>query len=219
MSVETEASAAPRRRLSGPARRTAILQAAVPVFAGRGYGATGMAELAEEAGVTRAVLYDHFASKRDLFIAALNEQSAVFLGHVGAHIAGDGSPRERMRSTVDAVFSFAERHPHAWKLIHSNDVHGDLEVDLAWQEVRRSRAEMVTRMLAQDLTAAGIDPGSRRADLMVEMLIGALSAGAEEWRRAQRDSSREELVEIAMSLLWSGMSRASGHVSRRADLE
>lgn len=179
------------------------------VFSSRGYGATGMAEIAEAAGVTRAVLYDHFTSKRELFIAALNEQSAIFLGHVGAHIAGDGTPRERMRATVDAVFSFAERRPEAWQLIHTNDIHGDHEVDKAWQESRRRRTAAVTQMLAGDFEKAGMDPGGPRAELMVEMLIGALSAGAAQWRREHGHALRAELVDVAMDLLWTGMSRLS----------
>ena len=60
VSVEALDDQAPRRRLRAPARRAAILRAAVEVFASRGYGSPGMAEIAEEAGVTRAVLYDHF---------------------------------------------------------------------------------------------------------------------------------------------------------------
>jgi AcrR family transcriptional regulator len=168
-----------------------------------------MAEIADEAGVTRAVLYDHFGSKRDLFIAALNEQSAVFLGHVGAHIAGEGTPRERMRHTVDAVFSFAERHPAAWTLLYTNDVHGDREVDAAWRESRRSRSAAVTQMLSDDLAEVGVDSGTLRAELVVEMLVGALSAGASEWRREFPAAPRDEVVEIAMGLLWTGMSRLS----------
>jgi len=166
-----------------------------------------MAEIAEEAGVTRAVLYDHFTSKRDLFITALNEQGAVFLGHVGAHITGDGSARDRMRATVDAVFSFAERHPAAWALLYRNDVHGDPDVDAAWLESRRSRSEAVTTMLAGDLAEVGVDANTPRAELIVEMLVGALSAGAGEWRRAFPGVPREDVVEVAMHLLWSGMSR------------
>ena len=199
----------PRRRLAAPARRAEILRAAVDVFASRGYGSPGMAEIAEEAGVTRAVLYDHFTSKRDLFITALNEQSAVFLGHVGAHIVGDAPARERMRATVDAVFSFAERHPAAWALLYKNDVHGDRDVDAAWLESRRSRSEAVTQLLADDLAEVGVDAGTPRAGLIVEMLVGALSAGAGEWRREFPVVPRDDVVDSAMHLLWTGMSRLS----------
>jgi AcrR family transcriptional regulator len=207
VSVEALDDQVPRRRLRAPARRAAILRAAVDVFASRGYGSPGMAEIAEEAGVTRAVLYDHFGSKRDLFISALNEQSAVFLGHVGARIVGEGTPRERMRDTVDAVFSFAERHPAAWALLYKNDVHGDREVDEAWLESRRSRSVVVTQMLAGDLAEVGVDAGTPRAGLIVEMLVGALSSGAGEWRREFPTIPREDVVDLAMTLLWPGMSR------------
>lgn len=190
-------------------RRAAILRAAVDVFAARGFGAPGMAEIAEEAGVTRAVLYDHFTSKRDLFISALQEQSAVFLGHVGAHIVSDGPARERMRATVDAVFSFAERHPAAWALLYKNDVHGDPDVDAVWQESRRSRSDAVIRMLADDLAEVGVDVGTPRAGLIIEMLVGALSAGAGEWRREFPGVPREDVVDAAMHLLWTGMARLS----------
>ena len=199
----------PRRRLRAPARRAAILRAAVDVFASRGYGSPGMAEIAQEAGVTRAVLYDHFGSKRDLFISALNEQSAVFLGHVGARITGEGTPRQRMRDTVDAVFSFAERHPAAWALLYKNDVHGDREVDAAWLESRRGRSAAVAQMLAGDLAEVGIDAATPRAGLIVGMLVGALSAGAGEWRREFPGVAREDVVDLAMSLLWPGMSQLS----------
>jgi AcrR family transcriptional regulator len=209
VSVETMDSVPPRRRLAAPARRAAIVRAAVEVFASRGYGSPGMAEIAEAAGVTRAVLYDHFSSKRDLFISALNEQSAVFLGHVGAHIVSEAPPDERMRATIDAVFSFAERHPAAWDLLYKNDVHGDRSVDAAWQESRRSRTDEVTRMLEQDLAGVGVDVGTPRAGLIIEMLIGALAAGADAWRRDFPSVPREHVVDAAVRLLWPGMSSLS----------
>lgn len=168
-----------------------------------------MAEIADEAGITRAVLYDHFASKRDLFISVLHEQSAVFLGHVGAHITGEGGARERMRGTVDAVLSFAERHPATWSLLYKNGVHGDDEVDRAWLDARRSRSAAVTEMLAGDLKHWGVDVGTARAALVVEMLAGALAAGADQWLREFPVVPRDDVVDAAMQLLWSGMSRLS----------
>jgi hypothetical protein len=112
-----------------------------------------------------------------------------------------------MRATVDAVFSFAERHPAGWALLYKNDVHGDHDVDAAWHASRGSRSDAVIRMLTSDLAEAGVDPGTPRAGLIVEMLVGALSAGAGEWRREHPALSREDVVEVAMDLLWTGMSR------------
>jgi AcrR family transcriptional regulator len=198
----------PKRRLRAPARRTRIAQAALHAFASQGYGSTGMGTIAQEAGVTRAVLYDHFASKKALFLAVLEEQNAIFLGHVGARITGEGSAEERMRATLDVVFSFAEQHPDSWRLLFGNATHGDAEVDAAWRAVHANRTYAVAALLARDAQAAGIDPDSRRAEIMVELLISALS-GAVAWWREHPGAPRAALVDAAHDLLWTGLGQLS----------
>ena len=96
-----------RRRLSGPARRQRIEAAAVEVFAERGYDATSVGEIATAAGVTRTVLYDHFRSKRELYLQADETvpygrvvTGAVLLQQAGATKIGfqtDPGPSERER--------------------------------------------------------------------------------------------------------------------------
>jgi AcrR family transcriptional regulator len=190
--------------MSAPARRAHILAAALDAFAARGYRATSMDEIAQRAGVTRAVLYDHFAFKKALFLALLEDQNALFLGHVGARISGTGSAEERMRETMATVFAFAERHPQTWRLLFGNTTHGDQEVDDVAIHVRRRRVEMVGRLLAPDMRRAGIDPESPRAEIMVEMLIAAL-CGAADWRREHPEATEDELVEAGTDLLWRGL--------------
>ncbi|MFD2357349.1 TetR/AcrR family transcriptional regulator [Nonomuraea ferruginea] len=98
----------PKKRMRGSARRARITEAALEVFAARGYHATAMEEIAAAAGVTRSVLYDHFPSKRVLLITVLQEQNARLVEHIGARITGTGSPGRRLRATLDAYFSFSE---------------------------------------------------------------------------------------------------------------
>jgi AcrR family transcriptional regulator len=167
-----------------------------------------MGTIAEAAGVTRAVLYDHFPSKKALFLAVLEEQNAIFLGHVGARITGEGSAEERMRATLDAVFSFAEQHPDAWRLLFGNATHGDAEVDAAWRTIHANRTYAVAALLARDAQEAGIDPESRRAEIMVELLISALSGGVA-WWQANPGARRTELVDAAHDLLWTGLGQLS----------
>ena len=199
----------PRRRLSAPARRALILEAALDAFAANGHGATSMAEIAEAAGVTRAVLYDHFSSKKALFLALLEEQNGIFLGYVAAQIAGEGTAEERMRSTMDAVFSFAEQSPAAWSLLFGNATHGDPEIDAAWRQVFDGRVHAVAALLAADARAADIDPDGRTFTVMVEMLIAAL-VGAVDAGRHVRGTTRGDLLEAGTALLWRGLSRPSG---------
>jgi AcrR family transcriptional regulator len=190
--------------MSAPERRARILAAALDRFAAGGYRATSMDEIADRAGVTRAVLYDHFASKKALFLVLLEDQDALFLGHVGARISGTGSAEERMRATMATVFDFAERHPETWRLLFGNRTHGDQEVDDVAIHVHRRRLKIVGRLLAPDMGRAGIDPESPRAKIMVGMLIAAL-CGAADWRREHPEATLEHLVEAGTDLLWTGL--------------
>jgi AcrR family transcriptional regulator len=195
---------ATKRRLRGPARRATVLNSAASVFAARGYATTSMAEIAESAGVTRAVLYDHFASKKAIYLAVLGEQSALFLGHVGAAIALEARPGMRMRRTMESVFAFADRYPHSWRVLYANSRNGDPEIDAAWQEAWDARVSEVGRLLADDLSQAGMEPGDARSRVVVEMLVGALTAAVENGR-LRRGDSREDLLEAGTALLWVGL--------------
>jgi len=190
--------------MRAPARRARIVAAALDAFAAGGYRATSMGEIAERAGVTRAVLYDHFDSKKALFLAVLEEQEALFLGHVAARISGAGTAAERMRETTRTVLTFAEQHPETWRLLFGNTTHGDPEVDEVGRLIHQRRVEAVAALLATDAEAAGLEPGSRRLEIIVEMLIAALR-GAADWRRGHPEASVDELVDAGTDLLWTGL--------------
>lgn len=192
--------------MSAPDRRARILEAALSAFAARGYRATAMVEIAAGADVSRAVLYDHFDSKKALFLAMLGEQNAAFLADVGARISGSGSAEERMRETIDAIFVFAEHQPDSWRVLFGNATHGDPEIDAVAARVHRGRVAAVASLLAADAEAAGVDPDSRRAEIIVEMLIAALR-GAAEWHYQHPETGRDELVEASSDLLWTGLAR------------
>jgi AcrR family transcriptional regulator len=190
--------------MSAAARRERILAAALDAFGNGGYGATSMGDVAGRAGVTRAVLYDHFASKKSLFLAVIEEQNAIFLGEVGASISGSGAQRDRMRETMGAVFSFAQERPQTWSLLFGNASNGDGEVDDVVAQLHRRRAGAVGMLLASDLEDAGIDPAGRRAEVIVEMLISALR-GAVEWQRANPEAGNDDLIDAGTDLLWTGL--------------
>jgi AcrR family transcriptional regulator len=197
-----------RRRIPAPERRARILTAALEAFGALGYDGTGLERIAETAGVSRAVLYDHFASKKALYLEMLTEQSGVFLGHVGASIGGAGPPEKRMRTTMDAVFSYAERHPHAWRLLFGPVRCADAEIVAAHDNVHAVRVEIVAALLAPDARLIDMDPDSVQMRVMVEMLIAAIR-GATDWWQTHRGTSRAELLDAGMDLLWRGLGRAS----------
>ena len=74
-------------RLPRSARRAQLLEAAQEVFVGSGYHAAAMDEIAERAGVSKPVLYQHFPGKLDLYLALLDQHSGELVG-AGARGAG-----------------------------------------------------------------------------------------------------------------------------------
>src|SRR5690606_24767049 len=181
-----------------------ITEAALEIFASKGYHATSLGEIAKAAGVTRTVMYDHFPSKRVLLLAVMQEQNTVLVEYVGARITGAGPPRERMRSTIDAYFSFAQSRPAARRLLFDRTDEDDPEIRTVRQGIRESRTPAVAALLGNDIRAAfGLGPSGPMAEAMVELLIAGLGGVAQWWER-HPDMPKSALVEGAMRVLWTG---------------
>ncbi|QFG21442.1 TetR/AcrR family transcriptional regulator [Actinomadura sp. WMMB 499] len=197
----------PKTRMRGPARRALITAAALEVFASKGYNGASLGEIAAAAGVARTVLYDHFPSKRVLLLAVMQEQNAALVEHVGSRIAGSGPAEARMRSTIDAYFSFAQSKPAARRLLFDRTDEDDPEIRTVRQGIRESRTHAVAALLAGDIRTVGVEPGEPIAEAMVELLITGLDGVAQWWER-NPDMPRSMLVEGAMRLLWTGLGNA-----------
>ena len=194
----------PKRRLRGPARRELIVEAALAEFAAHGYDAASMGRIGQAAGVTRAVLYDHFPSKRALFDTLLRSEQAVLLGRLSEAFDADAPARDRMRDAFDALFAVAEDQPQTWRLLFPEHAPVD---DGAAADHRRHRAEanrLIADMLAPEAQRAGLDPASNVAQAAFALQRAALR-GIVDWWYAHPAVTREELVAAAMQALWTGM--------------
>ena len=199
--MPTEAT---KRRLRAPQRRTLIVQAALEEFASHGYEGASMGRIGTAAGVSRTVLYDHFADKRALFGALLADTHEALLAHLRERIAADAPMEERMRAAVDAFFAFAEAEPSAWRLLFPE--HAPVDPDVA-ADHRRRRAEsnrLLAALIAPDARRAGIEPASAVGQAIFALQQSALH-GAVRWWHAHPDVEREQLVTAAMALLWTGI--------------
>jgi AcrR family transcriptional regulator len=199
----TASARTPKSRLPAGERRALIVDAALHEFAERGYEAASVGRIAPAAGVTRTVLYDHFASKLALFVELLREQHAALLEFISVPIVMEAPMRERMRLTVDAFFRFAEERPEAWRLLFPD--HPPLDPDAA-AEYRRCRAESnrtYAKLIEPDARAAGIDPDSAAGHVVFVIHQEALHVSAR-WWRAHPEVPRAELVDAVMVALWDG---------------
>ena len=108
------AAPAPRRRMPAPLRRETILTAAEEVFARRGYHGAALEDIAQTAGISKALIYEHFASKRELHTALLDAHVEEIFQRLQASAATDRPGEERLRGGIDAFLSFVEEHREAW---------------------------------------------------------------------------------------------------------
>ena len=83
-------STARRKRLTGEERRVAILESALSVFAGRGYHSSSIDDIAREAGVSKALIYEHFASKQDLYAELLEQHAGELFSALAEAISEAG---------------------------------------------------------------------------------------------------------------------------------
>src|SRR5204863_3897180 len=105
-----------RRRLPVAERRELIVAAAGHLFGEAGYDGTRLDDIAAAAGVTKPVLYRHFDSKRDLYLALL-ERHREDLPTFGAAIPADGTPEERLRAVLDFWLDYVEAHVYSWRML------------------------------------------------------------------------------------------------------
>jgi AcrR family transcriptional regulator len=194
----------PKRRMRAPARRALVLDAALDEFAANGYEGASMGRVGRGADVARTVLYDHFPSKRALFAALLEDKHGELLSHLRATIAADAPTRERMRATVDAYLAYAEREPRAWRLLFPDHAPVDPDAAADHRRLMATSNRLLAELLAPDVRRAGLDPASPVAQAMFVLQQSAL-LGLVRWWQDHPAVTRAELVEAAVTLLWTGL--------------
>src|SRR5512139_939972 len=93
-------------RLPRPARRQQLLAAAQEVFVAHGYHAAAMDDIAERAGVSKPVLYQHFPGKLELYLALLDKHCEALIDRVRTAMAATQDNAERVIGATRAYFDF-----------------------------------------------------------------------------------------------------------------
>lgn len=198
-------STATRRRLPAHERRALLVAAATEVFAAEGYAGASIRRIADVAGVTIPVLYDHFASKKQLHLELLAQESDALIAAVSS-VSGD-SPEALMRQSVEAFFAYVEGHPFAWRMLF-REPPADAEIAEAHARVMARARIAITGLFA--LTPRWRTSSTLGRDEQLELLAeGTKSAinGLAAWWWEHRDVPRDEVVGIAMDLLFRGIER------------
>lgn len=192
----------PRRnaRLPRTARRAQLMAAASDVFATRGYHAAGMDEIAERAGVSKPVLYQHFPGKLDLYLDLLASYVDDLVRGVRAALTSTTDNKQRVRAAVQAYFDFMDDDGQGYRLVFESDLRGE---PLVQQRVERATDACIDAVAEAVITDAGIDVA--RARMMAVGLVGVSQVSARYWLDNDRPVPKDEAVAITSSLAWRGV--------------
>jgi AcrR family transcriptional regulator len=201
MAEETRAEGARAPRLPREQRRQQVLAAALDVFSTAGYHAASMDEIAEHAGVSKPVLYQHFPSKLELYLEILDAGIEELMAVARAALTSTTDNATRVRAMVNAYFGFVEDPRGAFRLV--------FESDLSNEPAVRQRVDAADLALAR-ISAAVIAEDTGLSDdealLISSGMLGTVQVAARRWLRDGDQVSRESAADLITSLAWRGIS-------------
>ncbi len=198
--ADTTARVTPR--LSRSARRLQLMSAAKSAFVTQGYHAAAMDDIADRAGVSKPVLYQHFPSKLELYLALLNESADEMVRLVRAALSATSDNHERVDNAVAAYFTFVADNGQAYRLIFESDLRGQLEVERIVERATDDCISAITDTITAD-TGADVE----RARLLASGMVGLSQVSARYWLQQSPHVSRAEAIELLSTLMWRGISR------------
>jgi AcrR family transcriptional regulator len=186
-------------RLPAPRRRRQLLDVALRVFAERGYHLTSMNDLAEAAGVTKPVLYQHFRSKRALYLELLEDVGGQLRDAIGKATSEATGPHDQVRAGFHAYFAFVAANQPAFQLLFGGGTRRDEEFADAVRSVEESIAEFIATLIVVD----GLDDERRR--LLAHGIVGVAEGTSRHWLAGGLHGSASELAEQVSTLAWAGL--------------
>ena len=189
-------------RLPRSERRRQLLDAAQEVFVARGYHATAMDDIAERAGVSKPVLYQHFPGKLELYLALLDTHGAALVATERAAMESTTDNKTRVHKAMQAYFDFVDAQGEAFRLVFESDLRNDPVVAERVDRVERDCGHAIAETIMGD-TGAGRD----KAELLAVGLTGAAEMAARRWLASKRAVPKAEAVDLLMTLAWRGISR------------
>ena len=172
----------------------------------------GMDQIAAEAGVTKPVLYRHFADKADLFVALGQRGTQILFARLIPAMNNEEAPVPRIRKSLDAFFSTVEEHPNLYRvLVRRSFAKATVEQDIVAED-KELIANALAALLGDYLRALHMDSGG--AEPWAHGIVGMVQ-NVSEWWLERRTMSRDAVVEYLTQIIWSaidGFTRTCGVV-------
>lgn len=194
MNVRPHASRLPAAR-----RRQQLLEVALQVFGELGFHPTSMNDVAEAAGVTKPVLYQHFRSKRDLYREVLTDVGGQILDAITKATAAATSPHEQVELGFLAYFRFVAANGAAFRVLFGGGTRRDEEFAVQVARVEGAIAEAIATLIDVE----GLTGPQRRQ--LAHGLVGLAEGTSRLWMAEGAEEPPEELARLVADLAWRGL--------------
>ena len=188
------------RRLTAEARRAQLLSVAREVFAEDGYPGAAMEKIAQRAGVTKPVLYQHFEGKKELYLALLDSDMSRLLAQVSGAIESAHDNPSRIRKGLEAYFNYIEANVDSFRLLFRETMGADPEFRESIDRFHDAAATSIGAIIA-DETGKSLE----LAELLARGIMGMSEAAATWWLDRKQEIEKAELVESLAELAWRGL--------------
>ena len=187
-------------RLPRSARRKQLLEAAQEVFVAQGYHAAAMDDIAERAGVSKPVLYQHFPGKLELYLALLDQSCDTIIEASKDALAATDDNKQRVAATMHVFYDYVASAQGAFRLVFESDLTNEQAVRERVDRVTRECAEAIAEVIAED---TGLPTEQSR--LLAVSLVGMAQVSARFWLDTAHDLSQEDAATLVAGLAWRGI--------------
>ncbi len=191
---------AKRVRMTGAERREQLLGVARSVFAERGYEASAVEEIAERAGVSKPVVYQHFGGKEGIYAVVVDREVTALTIAITSALVDAPHPRLAAEQAADAFLRYIEDREEGFRILVRDAPSGPSSGTFA--SVISDVAAAAEELLLKEFNGRGFD--KRTAPMYARMLVGA-TAMVGEWWLDVRKPSREVVAAHIVNLMWNGL--------------
>ncbi len=188
-------------RMTGKERREQLLDIGRSLFAQKGFDATSVEEIAQKAGVSKPVVYEHFGGKEGLYAVVVDREMRALLDSITGALTSQGHPRELLEHAAFALLDYVESSTDGFRILvrdspvaQSTGTFASLISDAATQ---------VEHIMVSQFKMRGFEP--KFAPMYAQMLVGMVALTGQWWLDA-RNPKKADVAAHLVNLAWNGLS-------------
>ena len=189
-----------KARMTGTQRREQLIGVGRQVFAERGFEAASVEEIAERAGVSKPLIYEHFGGKEGLYAVVVDREVRLLVDEIVGAIEGSAHPRAAVEGSALAFLTYIEEHREGFQILVRDAPIGTSSGTLP--SVLGDVAASAESVLAAQFSQRGYE--TKLAPVYARALVGMVALVGQWWLDAGKPK-RAEVVAHIVNLAWNGL--------------